>query len=74
MLHKVLSQLASFSTNSVNISLIEHGSNGNNLKVDHVVKIVKFVTRFFSNIDNSSWKARSPTSSQSSPLAMLIPK
>ncbi len=52
MLHKVLSQLTSFSTNSVNNSLIEHGSNGSNLKVDLAVKIVKFVTRFFANIDN----------------------
>ena len=44
VLHKVLSQLANFSTNSVNNSLIEHGNNGRNLKVDPVLKIVKFVT------------------------------
>jgi hypothetical protein len=52
MLHKFLSQLASFSTNSVNNSLIEHGSDGSNLKVDLIIKIVKFVTTFFANIDN----------------------
>jgi hypothetical protein len=62
MLHKVLSQLASFSTNSVNNSLIEHGSNGSNLKVDLVVKIVKFVTRFFANIDNCIMEGTVPDS------------
>jgi hypothetical protein len=62
MLHKVLSQLASFSTNSVNNSLIEHGDNGNKLKVDLVVKIVKFVTRFFANIDNNIMEGSVPDS------------
>jgi len=62
MLHKVLSQFASFSTNSVNNSLIEHGSDGSNLKVDLVVKIVKFVTRFFANIDNYIMEGTVPDS------------
>ena len=62
MLHKVLSQLASFSTNSVNNSLIEHGDNGSKLKVDLVVKIVKFVTRFFANIDNNIMEGTVPDS------------
>jgi hypothetical protein len=62
MLHKVLSQLASFSTNSVNNSLIQHGSDGSNLKVDLVVKIVKFVTRFFANIDNYIMEGTVPDS------------
>ena len=62
MLRKVLSQLASFSTNSVNNSLIEHGDNGSKLKVDLVVKIVKFVTRFFANIDNNIMEGTVPDS------------
>jgi hypothetical protein len=62
MLHKALSQLASFSTNSVNNSLIEHGDNGSNLKVDLIVKIVKFVTRFFANIDNHIMEGSVPNS------------
>ena len=57
-----LSQLANFSTNSVNNSLIEHGSDGSNLKVDLVVKIVKFVTRFFANIDNYIMEGTVPDS------------
>ena len=47
MLHKVLSQLASFSTNSVNKNLVEHGDDGSNLTIILIVKIVKFATRFF---------------------------
>jgi hypothetical protein len=42
MLHKVFSQLASFLTNSVNNNLIELGDNGSQLKIDLVIKIVKF--------------------------------
>ena len=52
MLHKVLSQLASFSTSSVNNSLVEHGDDGSKLIITLVMKIVKFITRFFSNIEN----------------------
>jgi hypothetical protein len=44
----------------VNNSLIELGSDGSNLKVDLVVKIVKFVRRFFANIDNNIMKGRVP--------------
>ena len=47
MLHKVLSQLASFSTNSVNNSLVKHGDDGSKLTITLVTKIVKFITRFF---------------------------
>ncbi len=47
MLHKVLSQLASFSTNSVNNSLDEHGDDGSKLTIILVTKILKFITRYF---------------------------
>jgi hypothetical protein len=50
MLHKVLFQLASFLTNLVNNNLVEHGDNGGKLPIALVLKIVKFVTRFFNNI------------------------
>jgi hypothetical protein len=50
MLHKVLSQLPSSSTNLVNNSLVEHGDNGSKLTIPLIVKIVKFTARFFSNI------------------------
>ena len=62
MLHKVLSQLANFSTNSVNNNLIEHGDNGSQLKADLVIKIVKFVTRFFASIDNHIMEGTVPDS------------
>ena len=62
MLHKVFSQLASFSTNSVNNYLIELGDNGSQLKIDLVLKIVKFVTRFFANIDNHIMEGTVPDS------------
>ena len=62
MLLKVLSQLASFLTNSLNKSLIEHGDNRSKVKVDLVVKIVKFVTRFFTNIDNNIMESTIPDS------------
>ncbi len=52
MLHKVLSQLASFFTNSVNNSLVKHGDNGAKLTLTLVSKILKFVSRFFNNIEN----------------------
>ena len=52
MLHKVLSQLARFLTNSVNNNLVEHGNAGSKLTITMVLKIVKFVVRFFSNINN----------------------
>ena len=62
MLHKVFSQLANFSTNSVNNNLIELGDNGSQLKIDLVLKIVKFVTRFFANIDNHIMEGTVPDS------------
>ena len=52
MLHQVLAQLASFSTNSVNNNLIELGDNGAKLITTSVQKIVKYVARFFDRMDN----------------------
>jgi hypothetical protein len=46
----------------VNNSLIEHRDNGSKLKVDLIVKIVKFVTRFFANIDNNIMEGTVPDS------------
>jgi hypothetical protein len=56
MLHKVLSQLASFSTNS------EHGDDVSKLTTPLIVKIVKFTTRFFSNIKNHIMESSVPVS------------
>ncbi len=52
MLHQVLAQLASFSTNSVNSNLIEHGDNGAKLIIMPIQNITKFVARFFDRMDN----------------------
>ncbi len=52
MLQHVLSQLASFSTNSVNNNLIKHGDNGTKLVITSVQKIVKYIARFFDRMDN----------------------
>ncbi len=46
----------------MNNSLIEHGNNGSKLKVDLVVMIVKFVPRFFANIDNNIMEGTVPDS------------
>jgi hypothetical protein len=62
MLHKVLSQLASFLTNSANNNLVEHGNDGSKLTITLVLKIVKFVTRFFSNIENHIMEGSVPDS------------
>jgi hypothetical protein len=62
MLHKVLSQLASFSTNLVNNNLVEHGDERSKLTITLVLKIVKFVTRFFSNIKNHIMEGSVPDS------------
>ena len=62
MLHKVLSQLASFLTNSVNNSLAEHGDDGSKLTITLVTKIVKFIMRFFSNIENHIMEGSVPDS------------
>jgi hypothetical protein len=52
MLQHILSQLASFSTNSVNNNLIEHGDEGSKLVITSVQKIMKYVARFFNLMDN----------------------
>jgi hypothetical protein len=62
MLHKLLSQLASFLTDLVNNNLVEHGNDGSKLTITHVLKIVKFVTRFFSNIENHIMEGSVPDS------------
>ncbi len=72
MLHKVLSQLASLSTNLVNNNLVELRDNGSELTITLVLKIVQFVTRFFSNMDSHVIKGLAPKSSQTSLLAMCI--
>ena len=46
----------------MNNSLIEHGDNGSKLKVDLVVKIIKFVMRFFANINNNIMEGTVPDS------------
>jgi hypothetical protein len=62
MLHKVLSQLASFLTNLVNNNLVKHGDDGSKLTITLVLKLVKFVTRFFSNIKNHIMEGSVPDS------------
>jgi hypothetical protein len=52
MLHQVLSQLESFSMDLVNNNLFKLGDNGAKLTIMLVLKIVHFVARFFSNMDN----------------------
>ena len=52
MLHQVLAQLASFSTNSVNNNFIELGNNGSKLITTNVQKTVKYVMCFFDCMDN----------------------
>jgi hypothetical protein len=52
MLQHVLSQLASFSTNSMNNNLIKHGDNRSNLVIISIQKIVKYIARFFDCIDS----------------------
>jgi hypothetical protein len=62
MLHKVLSQLASFLTNLVNNNLVEHSNDGSKLTITLVLKIVKFVSRFFKNIENHIMEGSVPDS------------
>ena len=52
MLQQVLSQLAIYSTNTVNINLIERGDNGANVSTAELVKITKLVSRFFERMEN----------------------
>jgi len=65
MLHKVLSQLASFSTNSVNNNLVEHGDGGSKLTIILIVKKKfehrkshhgRFSSRFHSKLHSSRLK------------------
>jgi hypothetical protein len=62
MLHKVLTQLAVFSTNAVNNNLVEHGDNGSKLVVTPVTNIVKFASRFFDKMDNHILEGSVPDS------------
>ncbi len=62
MLHKVLSQLASFLTNLVNNNLVKYDNDGSKLTITLVLKIVKFVIRFFSNIENHIMEGSVPDS------------
>jgi hypothetical protein len=62
MLHQVLAQLASFSTNAVNNNLIEHGDNGAKLILTPIQNIAKFVARFFDRMDNHILKGTYPDS------------
>jgi hypothetical protein len=52
MLQQVLSQSAIFSTNNVNIGLIECGNNGVNLNTAQLSKVTKLVSHFFECMDN----------------------
>ncbi len=61
-LHKILSQLASFSANLVNNSLVELDDDGSKLNIILVTKIAKFITRFFSNIKNHIMEGPVPDS------------
>jgi hypothetical protein len=62
MLHQVLAQLASFSTNLVNNNLIEHGNNGTKMIIAPIQKIVKYAARFFDCMDNHVLKRTFPNS------------
>jgi hypothetical protein len=52
MLQKVLSQLAAYSTNTVNIGLVKHGDNRTNLNIAQVLRISKLVACFFERVEN----------------------
>jgi hypothetical protein len=62
MLHQVLAQLASFSTNLVNNNLIKHGDNGTKLIIVPIQKIVKYAARFFDRMDNHILEGTFPDS------------
>jgi hypothetical protein len=49
---QVLSQLAIYSTNTVNINLVECGDNGANVSTVQLLKIAKLVARFFEQMEN----------------------
>jgi len=52
MLQQVLSQLAVYSTNTVNIGLVERGDSGANINIALPSKITKLVARFFERMEN----------------------
>ncbi len=52
MLQQVLSQLAVYSTNIVNIGLVECGDNGANINIALPSKITKLVACFFERMEN----------------------
>ncbi len=57
-----LSQLAIFSTNVVNNNLVGCSDNGSNIIVTSVMKITKFVSRFFGKMDNHILEGSFPDS------------
>jgi hypothetical protein len=52
MLQHVLSQLTIYSTNTVNIGLVEHGDSRANINILLPSKITKLVARFFKRMEN----------------------
>ena len=46
----------------MNNNLVEHGDDGSKLTIILIVKIVKFATRFFSNIENHIMEGSVPDS------------
>jgi hypothetical protein len=52
MLQQVLSQLAIYSTNTVNINLVEHGDNRANISTVQLLKVAKLIARFFEQMEN----------------------
>jgi hypothetical protein len=52
MLQQVLSQLAIYSTNTMNIDLVERGDNGMNINIALPSKITKLVACFFKCMEN----------------------
>jgi hypothetical protein len=52
MLQQVLSQLAFYSTNTVNIGLVECADNRANINIALPSKITKLVAHFFEHIEN----------------------
>jgi hypothetical protein len=52
MLQQVLSQLAIYSTNTVNINLVECGDNEANVSTVKLLKVAKLVAHYFEQIEN----------------------
>jgi hypothetical protein len=74
MLDKVLSQLASLVTDSVNNSLVKHGNNGAKLMISLVLKNLKFMASFFNNIKNYIMEGSFPVSVLNFTLRNANPK